>query len=117
MKWRKRWMMQKRKQPRRRGGGRGASKNGIYISDVTCYFEDPDWASLSKYTRKIITEDPVRTKFLENKKRRTNRSVSVEKDNRNWLISQIITGVQNASRNEYGLAGGVTHLPTNGSRA
>ena len=30
------------------------------------------------------------------------------------LISQIITGVQHASRNEYGLAGGVTRFPTNG---
>ena len=67
MKWRKRWMMQKRKQPRRRGGGRGASKNGIYISDVTCYFEDSEWAALSNDTRKSITEEQVRTKFPVNK--------------------------------------------------
>ena len=38
-----------------RVGGRGALENGIDISDVTCYFEDPDWASLSNDTRKIIT--------------------------------------------------------------
>ena len=65
----------------------------------------------------MITEDPVRTKFLENKKRRITSSVSAEKDNKNRLISQIITGVQNASQNESGLAGGVIHFPTNGSRA
>ena len=65
----------------------------------------------------MITEDPVRTKFLENKKRRTTSYVSAEKDNKNQLISQIITGVQNSIRNESGLEGGVTHLPTNGSRA
>ena len=28
------------------------------------YFEDSEWASLSKNTRKRITEDTVRTKFL-----------------------------------------------------
>ena len=61
--------------------------------------------------------EPVRKKFLDNKKRHTTRSVSVEKDNENWLISQIITGVQNASRYESGLVGGVTHFPTNGRRA
>ena len=47
----------------------------------------------------------------------TTSSVSSEKDKENWLISQIITGVQNSSRNEPSLEGGVTHLPTNGSRA
>ena len=59
----------------------------------------------------------MRTKFLENKKRCTTISVSVEKDNENRLISQIITGVQNTSQNDPRLSGGVTHLPTNGSRA
>ena len=81
------------------GGGRGAHENGIDITDVTRYFEYSEWASLSNNTRKIITEDPVRTKFLENKKRRTTSSGSAEKDNENPLISQIITGVQNASQN------------------
>ena len=64
----------------------------------------------------MITEEPVRIKFLANKKRSTTRSVSVVKDNKNGLISQIITGVQNASRNESGLVGGATHFPTNGRR-
>ena len=36
--------------------------------------------------------------------------------NKNPLISQIITGVQNASRQESDLTGGVICLPTNGSR-
>ena len=36
------------------------------------------WAALSNSIRKRITEDPVRTKFLENKKRRTTRSFSAE---------------------------------------
>ena len=65
----------------------------------------------------MITEDPICTKLLANKKRRTNRSVSGEKDNKNRLISQIITGVKNEIQNESGLAGGVTCFPTNGSRA
>ena len=42
---------------------------------------------------------------------------SVLKRIKKLLISQIITGVQNASQNEYGLAGGVTLFPTNGRRA
>ena len=52
-----------------------------------------------------------------NKNRRITRSVSDEKDNENRLISHIITGVQNTSRNEPILAGGVTHFPTNERRA
>ena len=95
----------------------GPHENGIDISYVICYFEDSEWAALSNYTRKRITEDPERTKLLANKKRRTTSSVSDEKDNENWLIYQIITGVQKASQNESGLAGGVTCLPTNESRA
>ena len=59
----------------------------------------------------------VRTNFLENKKRRTTSSVSSGKEDKNQLISQIITGVQNASQNKSGLAGVVTRFPTNGSRA
>ena len=55
--------------------------------------------------------------FTENKKRRTTSSVGARKDNKNRLISQIITGVQNASQNESGLAGGVNRFPTNGLRA
>ena len=99
------------------GGGSGAHENGIYILDVTRYFEDPEWAALSKDTRKRITEDPVRTKFPVNKNRRTTRSVNAEKDNYNRLISHIITGVQNTSRNESGFSGGVTRFPINGIRA
>ena len=38
-------------------------------------------------------------------------------DNENWLISQIITGVQNEIRNKSRLAGGATHFPTNWIRA
>ena len=63
------------------GGGSGAHENLIYISDVIRYFEDSDWAAISNDTRKRITEDPVCTKFLANKKRRTTSSVSVEKYN------------------------------------
>ena len=99
------------------GGGSSTHENGIDISDVTRNFEDSEWATLLNNTRKRITEDPVRTKYLANKKRHTTISVSDGKDNRNRLISQIITEVQNASRNESGLAGGVTRFPTNGSRA
>ena len=98
------------------GGGSSAHENGIDISDVTCYFEYQEWAALSNYTRIRITEYLVRTKFLENKKRRTTRSITAVKDNENRLISQIITGVKNASRNDSGLEGGVTRFPTNGSR-
>ena len=47
----------------------------------------------------------------------TTSSAGVEKDNKNWLISQIITGVQNASQNESGLEGVVTRFPNNRSRA
>ena len=50
-----------------RGGGSGAYLNGIDISDVTCYFEDSEWVTLSNDTSKRITENPVRTKFLKNK--------------------------------------------------
>ena len=102
-------------------GGRGVSssayENGIDISYFTRYFEDSEWAILSNDTRKRITEDPVLTKFLANKKRHTTSSVSVEKDNKNRFISQIITGVQNESQNGYGLTGGVTPFPTNVRRA
>ena len=63
------------------GGVSGAHENVIDISDVTRYFEDSEWAALSNNTSKSITEDPVRTKFLENKKRRTTVSISTRKDN------------------------------------
>ena len=43
--------------------------------------------------------------------------VSVLKRIKKCLISQIIAGVQNSSQNESGLAGGVTCLPNNRSRA
>ena len=79
------------------GGGSSAHENGIDISYFTRYFEDSEWSALSNDTRKRITEDPVRTKSLANKKRRTTIFVSVEKDNRSWLISQIITGFRKAS--------------------
>ena len=79
------------------GGGSGAHGNGIDISDVTRHFEYLESAALSNDTRKGITEDPIRTKFLSNKKRRTTRFISAGKDNQNRLISQIITGFQNAS--------------------
>ena len=50
------------------GGGSSAHENGIDISDFTPYFEDSEWAALSNDTTKRITEDPVRTKFLANKR-------------------------------------------------
>ena len=62
------------------------------------YFEDTEWATISNDTGKIITEDPVHTKFLANKNIRTTRSVSAKKENKNQVISQIITGAQNESR-------------------
>ena len=64
-----------------------------------------------------MTEDLVRTTLLGNKGGAPPALSVMKKDNKNRLISQIITGVQNASSNEYGLAGGVTRFPTNGSRA
>ena len=100
-----------------RGEGIGAHEDGNDISDITRYFEDSEWDALSNDTRKRITEERVRTKFLANKNRRTTSYVSAGKDNKNRLISQIITGFQNASRNESGFSGGVTCFPTNGSRA
>ena len=99
------------------GGDSGVHENIINISDVTRYFGDSDWAALSNYTRKIITEDPVRTKLQENQKRRTTRSVSSGKGKENRLISHILPGVKNASQNEYVLEGGVTRFSTNGGRA
>ena len=80
-------------------------------------FEDSEWSALSNDTRKRITKDLIRTKFLADKKRRTTSSDSAGKYKYNRLISQIITGVQNSSQNKYGLAGGVTRFPTNRSRA
>ena len=98
------------------GGDIGAHENRIDISYFTRYFEDSEWAALSNNTSKRITEDPVRTKFLANKKRRTTSSDSYEKDNKNQLISQIIAGVQNTIQNEYVLEVVVTRFPTKGSR-
>ena len=49
--------------------------------------------------KKMITEDPVRTKLLANRNLRTTSSVSSKKENKNQIISQIFTGVQNSSRN------------------
>ena len=97
-------------------GGSGAYENGIDISYVTCYFEEPKWTAISNYTRKNITEARVGTNNLATKKTHNTRYVSAGKDNENWLISQIITGVQNPSQNEPGLAGGVDRFPTNGSK-
>ena len=68
------------------GLGSGAYEILIDISDLTCYFEDSEWDAISNDTRKRITDDPVCTKFLANKKRRTTSSVSSEKDNKNRLI-------------------------------
>ena len=79
------------------GGECSVHEKGIEISYFTRYFEYSECAALSNDTRKRITEDPVRTKFLENKKRRTTSSVSDGNDNDSPLISHIITGVQNAS--------------------
>ena len=87
------------------GGISGEYENGIDISYFTCYFEDAEWSSLSKKTRKRIAEDPVHTKFLAHKKRRTTSSVSNKKYHDNRLISQIINGVQNNIRYESGLEG------------
>ena len=98
-------------------GYSSAYENGIDISDFTCYFEYSEWGALSNNTRKRITEEPVRTNFLADKKIHTTSSVSVENDNKNWLITQIITGVQNSGRNKYVLTGGLTRFPTNGVRA
>ena len=42
----------------------------------TSYFEDSEWAALSNDTRRRITEDLVRIKFLANKKRRTTSSIN-----------------------------------------
>ena len=47
----------------------------------------------------MITEDWVHTKFLADKNRCTTSSARVEKDDKKWLISKIITRVPNASRN------------------
>ena len=59
----------------------------------------------------------MRIKFLENKNRCTTSSVSVVKDNKNWLISHIITGAQSTSRNESVLVGGVARFHNNRSMA
>ena len=88
----------------------------IYLSYVTNYSENEEWTALSNETRKVRIEDPVHTKLLENKKRQTTRYICAEKENDNWLISQIINGVQNARRHEYRLSGGVTCFPTNRRR-
>ena len=64
----------------------------------------------------MITEDLVRKKILANKKRCTNSSVSAEKDNENWLIYQINTGVHNVILNDHILTRELTHFPTNGRR-
>ena len=94
----------------------GAHEIGIDISYVTCYFEDPEWAAILNKTRKRTTEEPIHTKSPENKKRETKNSISSEKDDDNRLIYHIITGVQNTSRHEYGLEGGVIRFTTNRSR-
>ena len=57
-----------------------------------------------------------RTKFLTNRKQSTTISVNTGNGYEKWLVSQIISGVQNKSRQETGLVGGVIILPTNGSR-
>ena len=54
-----------------------------------------------------MTEDLVRTKLLGNKGGAPPALSVMKKDNKNRLISQIITGVQNEIRNESGLIGGV----------
>ena len=82
------------------GEGSAKDENGIDISDVTSYFEDSEWGALSNDTKQRIAEDPVRINFLANKKRRATRSISAGKYNKNWLIAQIITGVQKRSQNE-----------------
>ena len=99
------------------GGGIIAFENGIDISDSTRYSENSEWSAISNVTSKRITEDPICKKFLANKKRSATSSVSAGKDNDNFLIPQIITGVKNSSRNESGLAVGLNRLPTNDSRA
>ena len=48
----------------------------------------------------IIIENPVHTKFISNKKGYTTSSVNNEKYNDNWLISQIINGVQDKTQQE-----------------
>ena len=59
----------------------------------------------------------MRTKLLENNKRRTKSSVNADKDNDNRLISNIITGVQNMIQNETILEVEVTRFQNNGIRA
>ena len=55
--------------------------------------------------------------YWQIKNRRTTISVSAEKYNKNPLISHIIAGVQNASRNIPGFSGGVNRFPTNRNKA
>ena len=80
------------------GGGSGANENGIDISYVTRYFEDSELDVILNDTIKMITEYPVRIRFLEKKNKLTTRSVSAEKNNENQLILQIISLVQNSRR-------------------
>ena len=66
------------------GGCRGVSSTYeffIDISEVSRYFEDAEWAVISKKTIKMITEDPERTKLLDTKNIWTTSSGSAEKDN------------------------------------
>ena len=66
--------------------------------------------------RKIasITEVPVCTKFPVIRKRRTTISVGAVKENKNRIMSQNITGVQNSSCHQSGLAGRMIHFSING---
>ena len=49
-------------------------RNGIDISDVTHNFEDAEWDTLLNKTRISTIEEPICTKLLYNKKRRTTSS-------------------------------------------
>ena len=74
-------------------------------------------SGIHSQTRKIlITEDHIHTKFLENKNIRTTSLVSGNKENENWIISHIITEVQNGNRHEYGLAREQSIYPLIGAR-
>ena len=64
----------------------------------------------------MITEDPVKNKLLANKMIWNTSSISAKEENKNGVISQIITGIQNASRHESVLTGGVICFPPNGNR-
>ena len=74
----------------------GKTENGVDISDVTRWYSDQEFSSLSPDTRKYILQHEDRKAAIASRKRAKVSSTAISGDTENRLVASMITGVMNA---------------------